>query len=124
MATNNVLYMGENTYYFEIRRGSSFNGCRDDLSSASSGHPYDILWVRAVAGTQGYAKSWVLQPFLREITEIRFSFKAEISPLSVRTLLGKVIGNPVEIPKLGNDGRYWLIWLAHKEAQYSKVTYS
>ena len=42
----------------------------------------------------------------------------------MRTLLGKVIGNPVEILKLGSDGRYWLIWLAHKEAQYSKVTYS
>jgi len=25
---------------------------------------------------------------------------------------------------MGSDGRYWLIWLAHKEAQYSKVTYS
>jgi len=22
------------------------------------------------------------------------------------------------------QSRYWLIWLAHKEAQYSKVTYS
>ena len=54
----------------------------------------------------------------------RFSFKAKISPFCVRTLLGNVIGNPVEILKLGSDGRYWLIWLAHKEAQYSKVTYS
>ena len=73
---------------------------------------------------QGYTESWVLQPFPQEIAEIRFSFKAEIYPFSVRTLLGKVIGNPVEILKLGSDGRYWLIWLAHKEAQYSKVTYS
>ena len=118
------MYVGKNTYFFEIIRNSSFYGCRDDLSSASSGHPYDILWVRAVTGTQGYAESWVLQPFPQEIREIRFFYKAVISPLSVRTLSGEVIGNPVEILKLGNDGRYWLIWLAHKEAQYSKVTYS
>ena len=122
MATNNVY--GENLSFFGIKRDSSFHGCRDDLSSASPGHPYDILWVKAVTGIQGYTKYWVLQRFPREITEIRFSFKAEISPISVRTLLGKVIGNPVEILKLGSDGRYWLIWLAHKEAQYSKVTYS
>ena len=100
MATNNVLYMGENTYYFEIRRGSSFNGCRDDLSSASSGHPYDILWVRAVAGTQGYAKSWVLQPFLREITEIRFSFKAEISPIKCKDSFGQGYRKPCGDPEV------------------------
>ena len=122
MATNNVY--GKKHVLYEIIRNSSFYGCRDDLSSASSGHPYDILWVRAVTGIQGYTESWVLQPFPQEIAEIRFSYKAEISPLSAGTLLGKVIGNPVEILKLGNDGRYWLIWLAHKEAQYSKVTYS
>ena len=112
------MYVGKNTYFFEIIRNSSFYGCRDDLSSASSGHPYDILWVRAVTGIQGYAKSWVLQPFPGEITQIRFSLKAEISPLNIRSLLGKVIGNPVEILKLGSDGRYWLIWLSHKGTRY------
>ena len=32
--------------------------------------------------------------------------------------ISTVNGNPVEILKLGSDGRYWLIWLSHKGVQY------